>query len=148
MDEVARAVGRHRRWVERVLPGRVVEVHVTGSTALGAYRPGRSDIDVVVVLDRRLRRTELIRLRVGQVVASMPCAIDGVVHRRWAFPGNVNGVYVTAADLSRPVAEIEPICSHSGTTFAVDRAFDVNPPMWATLAGTGAPVVRPTRDEV
>lgn len=147
-DEVERTVARHRRWLDRVLPGRVVDVHVTGSTALGAYRPGRSDIDVVVVLGRRLGRAELARLRAGQVAASVPCGVAGVVHRRWAFPGNVNGVYVVEADLARPVAEIDPVCAHSGTTFTVGRAFDVNPPMWVTLAGTGAPVVRPPRDEV
>jgi hypothetical protein len=146
--DVERAVGRFRWWVDRALPGRVVDVHLTGSVALGAYRPGRSDIDVVVVLDRRLTRSELVRLRAAQVTASVPCAVDGVVHRRWAFPGNVNGVYVTAADMARPVTEIEPVCSHSGTSFAVGSGFDVNPVMWRTLAGTGAPVVRPSRDEV
>lgn len=146
--DVERAVARYRRWVDRVLPGRVVDIHLTGSVAQGAYRPGRSDIDVVVVVDRRLTRSELVRLRAGQVVSSVPCAIDGVVHRRWAFPGNVNGVYVTAADLALPVAEIDPVCSHSGTSFAVGSGFDVNPPMWATLAGTGAPVVRPSDEEL
>jgi hypothetical protein len=145
--EVGRAVDRHRRWLDRLLPGRVEVVHVTGSTALGAYVPGRSDIDVVVVLDRRLDRGELIRLRVAQRLASVPCAVSGVVRRRWAFPGNVNGVYVTAADLARPVAEIDPVASHSGTSFAVGAGFDVNPVMWTTLAGTGAPVVRPAVDE-
>jgi len=146
--EVERAVARHRRWLDRALPGRVVDVHVTGSTALGAYRPGRSDVDVVVVLDRRLRRAELVRMRVAQVAASVPCGVSGVVHRRWAFPGNVNGVYVVAADLARPVAEIDPVAAHTGTAFSVGRAFDVNPVMWTTLAGTGAPVVRPPRHEV
>jgi predicted nucleotidyltransferase len=34
-----------------MVPGRVVAVYVVGSTALGAYRPGRSDLDVVTVLE-------------------------------------------------------------------------------------------------
>jgi hypothetical protein len=145
--EVERAVGRHRRWLDRLLPGRVEDVHVTGSTALGAYVPGRSDVDVVVVLARRLSRAELARLRAAQVAASVPVAVSGVVHRRWAFPGNVNGVYVVADDLSRPVAEIDPVASHSGTAFTVGRAFDVNPVVWTVLADAGVPVVRPPRAE-
>ena len=143
-----RAVARHRRWLDRLLSGRVVDVHVTGSTALGAYVSGRSDVDVVVVLDRRLSRAELARLRVAQVVASVPVAVAGVVHRRWAFPGNVNGVYVVAAELARPVAEIAPVAAHSGTTFTVGAAFDVNPVTWIVLADAGVPVVRPPREEV
>lgn len=143
-----RAVARHRRWLARALPGRVVDLHVTGSAALGAHRPGRSDVDVVVVLDRRLTGPELARLRAAQVAASVPCAVSGVARRRWAFPGNVNGVYVVAADLARPVAGIDPVASHTGTGFSVGTAFDVNPVMWTTLAATGAPVVRPDHDEV
>jgi hypothetical protein len=145
--EAERAVARHRRWLDRALPGRVADVHVTGSTALGAYRPGRSDVDVVVVLDRRLARSELARLRAARVAASVPCGVAGVARRRWAFPGNVNGVYVVAEDLARPVAEIDPVASHTGTAFAVGRAFDVNPVMWTVLADRGAPVVRPPREE-
>ena len=145
--EAERAVARHRRWLDRLLPGRVVDVHVTGSTALGAYRPGRSDVDVVVVLDRRLSRADLVRLRVARLLASIPCAVSGVARRRWAFPGNVNGVYVVADDLSRPVAEIDPVASHTGTTFSVGSAFDVNPVMWTVLADAGVAVVRPPREE-
>jgi hypothetical protein len=115
---------------------------------MGAYRPGRSDVDVVVVLDRRLTRAELVRLRAAQVVSSVPAAATAVAHRRWALPGNVNGVYVVAADLARPVAEIDPVAAHTGAAFTVGTAFDVNPVMWTTLAATGAPVVRPPRDVV
>ena len=120
---------------------------MVGSTALGAYVPGRSDIDVVVALDRRLTRGELVRLRLAQVVASVPCGVSGVVHRRWAFPGNVNGVYVVTADLARPVAEIEPVAAHTGISFTVGRAFDVNPVMWTVLADQGVPAPRPPRAE-
>lgn len=146
-DEVGRAVTRHRRWVERLLPRRIEQVHVVGSAAMGAYVPGRSDVDVVVALDRRLTGPEILRLQAAQVLASVPCGASGVVHRRWAFPGNVNGVYVVTADLARPVGEIEPVAAHTGTAFTIGTAFDVNPVMWTVLADTGTPVVRPTQDE-
>lgn len=141
--DVRRAVLHHLAGLDALLARRVVGVYVTGSTALGAFRPGRSDVDLVVVLDRRLTRVELHRLRLARVVGALPGAAVNVAHRRWTFPGTVNAAYVTVDDLTTPVSAIRPVASHSGTSFTVGAAFDVNPVMWTTLATRGIPVTGP-----
>lgn len=148
LDDIERAVRRHLRWVERSLPGRVVAAHPFGSVALRAYRPGRSDIDLLVTLDRRLDPFELGRLRAGQVLGAVPVAASGVLHRRWRFPGTVNAVYVVSTDLLQPVDVIVPVAAHTGTSFTRQAAFDVNPVVWTELADSGVGVVRPRTDEV
>jgi Nucleotidyltransferase domain len=50
--------------LDRALPGRVKGFYVVGSVSLGAFRPGRSDVDFVSILDRELTAAELARLRV------------------------------------------------------------------------------------
>jgi predicted nucleotidyltransferase len=49
--------------LDRALPGRVEGLYVVGSAAMGAFRPGRSDVDFVAIVDRNLSRAELVRLR-------------------------------------------------------------------------------------
>ncbi len=46
-------------------------------------------------------------------------------------------MFVTAADLRRPVTEIAPVGSHSGHLHHCGRAFDVNPVQWKTFAERG-----------
>ncbi|MBO0694234.1 MAG: nucleotidyltransferase domain-containing protein, partial [Acidimicrobiaceae bacterium] len=49
---VEAAVGRYLRLADLWLPGRVTGWYLVGSLALDAFRPGRSDVDFVAVLDR------------------------------------------------------------------------------------------------
>jgi hypothetical protein len=124
-------------WADRMVPGRVVGVYVVGSTALGAYRPGRSDLDVVTVLDRPVP--------VGRLRALHAVSWTGATGRAWArgrvwVPGNVNAVYVEAGHLTRPATAIVPLASHTGLQFAAGKGFDVNPVMWKVLAERGIAV--------
>ncbi|GAA1522645.1 nucleotidyltransferase domain-containing protein [Brevibacterium permense] len=60
--DAATAIRSYLRAADRVLPGGIIACAVTGSIALGAYRPGRSDIDLVAVIaDEWLDRPDLIR---------------------------------------------------------------------------------------
>ena len=45
------------RLAERLLPGRVVGFYLVGSAALGSFRPGRSDIDFIAVMDSAVDET-------------------------------------------------------------------------------------------
>ncbi len=148
------AVRRYLRLVDRLLPGRVVGLYLIGSVALGAYRPGHSDIDVVAVVDGDLDPRDLRRLRLAHTVHGVRVAVPalaGGVRRRgqaqaraWlAVPGMCNGVYVRAEDLTRPVSAITPLASHVGHEFHVGRGFDVNPVQWTTLATRGVTVRGP-----
>jgi hypothetical protein len=132
---VSAAVERYLAAVDRALPGRVEGVYLVGSTALGAFRPRRSDVDFVAVLGGGLSDREVARLRAvqgGLYVAELPRAGAG---RRW--PLVCNGVYVRWADLNRPTAEISPVAGHVSGHFRAGAGFDVNPVTWRTLARHG-----------
>jgi hypothetical protein len=51
---VGAPVGRYLRQVDMAIPGAIHGFYVVGSIALGAFRPGRSDVDFVAVLGDRL----------------------------------------------------------------------------------------------
>ena len=138
---VEAAVHRYLRLADRLLPGRVVGLHVVGSIALGAYREARSDIDVIVELDRRLETSaELRRLKAMIVGAGVRSGLPQLLRGRISLPGVVNGSFVVAGDLTKPVTTIEPVASHAGHSISIGRAFDVNPVVWKTFAEHGITV--------
>jgi hypothetical protein len=128
---------------DRLLPGRIQGFYVVGSTALGAFRPGRSDIDFVAALDRRLDRHELRRLRLVHVLTSGPAALRALARGQVSLPGCCNGTFVVADDLTRPVTAIGPVASQTGHEFGAGEGFDVNPVMWTVLADSGIAVRGP-----
>lgn len=135
---VAEEIGRgYLRLADRFLPGRVVGFYLTGSTALGEFVPGRSDLDFVAVLDRGLDDGELRRLRLVQAVSGAR-TIGRAVRRRWmVLSGTCNGVFVREADLRLPVTAIKPVASHVAERFFKGKGFDVNPVMWKVLLESG-----------
>jgi len=122
---------------DRVLPRRIVGFYLVGSTALGAYRDGRSDIDFVAVLDRRLTDRELRRIRLAQLASNLRTGPRALAHGHVAMPGTVNGVYVAQDDLPLPVTTIRPVASHVAGSFHKGSAFDVNPVVWKELSERG-----------
>lgn len=142
-SQVTRAVSRYLALADRLLPDRICGFYVSGSTALGAFRPGRSDIDVVVVANRSFGPTELRRVRALQLLSGVRTALPAVARGDLALPGTVNGVYVARDDLTRPVTRIRPLVSHVGAAFAPGSGFDVNPVGWKVLAERGIAVRGP-----
>lgn len=134
------AIRRYLRLADRLLPGRVMGCYVVGSIALGAYRPDRSDIDLLLVVDRRLERQELRGVRRAQLLSAAVTTPPAVARRLLSLPGTVNATYVAAADLTAPVTAIVPVCTHVGPAFRVGAGFDVNPVQWKTLADRGIAV--------
>jgi hypothetical protein len=53
---VERTAGRYVAQLERLLPHILTLFYLVGSVALDVYRPGRSDLDSVAVVDRDLGR--------------------------------------------------------------------------------------------
>jgi hypothetical protein len=141
-----RAVDRYVRLADRLLPGRLEGFYVVGSAALGAFRPSRSDVDFVAVVDRDLTTAELRRLRALHAASAVPSGLRAAARGRLALPGVCNGVFVRAGDLTMPVSEIEPVGSHVGYGFHRGRGFDVNPVVWKVLAEAGIAVRGPTPD--
>lgn len=140
------AVDRYLRLAD-ALGLRIEGFYVVGSTALGAYRPDRSDIDFVALLgagpDAATPSRELSRLRSLHRVAGAWSAWRALRRGQLSLPGTCNGVFVRADDLTRPVTAIVPVASHTGPTFTIGRGFDVNPVVWTVLADHGIAVRGP-----
>jgi hypothetical protein len=135
---VERSVGRYLSHIDRLLPGRVTGFYVVGSTALGAYRERRSDIDFVAVVDGDLGPAELRRLRLQHAWSSAGTGTTAIRRRRSPLTGACNGYFIRAGDLATPVTGIVPVASHIGETFNVGvGGSDISPVGWKVLAERG-----------
>lgn len=141
---VEQAVTRYLAGIDRLLPGVVTGFYVVGSTAYGAYRPGRSDIDFVAVVDHDPTPGELRRLRAQHVRSGARTAAMALRRRVLPTTGTCNGVFVRSADLARPVSEIEAVAYHVGVSFGTGPVgSDISPVAWKTLAERGITVRGP-----
>jgi hypothetical protein len=123
------------RIADRLFGPRLVGFYVVGSAAYDEFRPNRSDLDFVAVLDGR-QPGDCRVLRKAQVRSALQTAPRALRHGSIGT-GTCNGVYVCAGDLTRPVTEIEPIGSHVGISLHCGDGFDVNPVQWKTFAERG-----------
>jgi hypothetical protein len=144
-EHVADLLGR----LDRALPGRVAGFYLVGSVCLGAFRPGRSDIDFVAVLDGDLSHEELARLRavhLGRWFSAV--GRDVVLRGRW--PLVCNGIYVSRADLASSSLTVTPIAGFVAGRFGVARrsGFDANPVTWHLLANDGIAIRGESRDRL
>src|SRR5262245_45505061 len=145
---VGELVGRYLGQVDLAIPGAIQGFYVVGSTALGAFRPGRSDVDFVAVLGDRLDAAELRRLRRAHRRLYAADLASALLRLPWRWPLTCNGVFVRWADLSRPPLAAVPIASHTAWQFAAGRGFDVNPVTWRVLAERGIAVRGPAPDRL
>ena len=126
------------RRLDGAVPGRIEGFYVVGSASMGAFRPGRSDVDFVAIADGELRPAELRRLRVLHLGRWISALIhDTALRVRW--PLVCNGVYLKGSDLSRSPLEVTPLAGHVAGRFraASREGFDVNPVTWHVLAHHG-----------
>ncbi|WP_172173306.1 nucleotidyltransferase domain-containing protein [Brevibacterium sp. CT2-23B] len=138
--DAATAIRSYLRAADRILPGGVIACAVTGSIALGAYRPGRSDIDLVAVIaDEWLDRPDLIRRLRLLHLSQVPRLVVETARGR-GVSACCNTVFIAESEVSRPVTEIRPIASHTGEIFDAHGAFDVNPVIWRELVDGGITV--------
>lgn len=141
------AVRSYLRAADRILPGGIIACAVTGSIALSAYRPGRSDIDLVAVIaDEWHHHSDLIRrlriLHLSQLPRLTARAASGK-----GVSACCNTVFIWESEVFLPVTRIRPIASHTGEIFDPRGAFDVNPVIWKELADGGITVRgRPVTD--
>ncbi|MGW0520200.1 aminoglycoside adenylyltransferase domain-containing protein [Crossiella sp. NPDC003009] len=143
-----RAAARYLAVADRLLPGRITGCYLVGSAALDAWRAGRSDIDFIAVVDGGFSERELRRLRVLHVAGNLSAAGRALVRADPTIPGTMNGAFVPAAELGKPVTRIRPLASHSGRSFKRGRGFDVNPVMWKVLREQGVTVRGPAPDRL
>jgi len=129
---------------DRLLPGRIDAFYLVGSSALGAFRSGRSDVDFVAVLDQDLTTAELRRLRLLHGMSATRTALRAARGGHSPLSGTCNGVFVRRADTDRPVTEIRAVASQTGELFAVGKGFDVNPVTWKVLLDHGVALRGPS----
>jgi len=141
-------VGRYLREVDLAAPGAIEGFYVVGSTALGAFRPGRSDVDFVAVIGDGLPVVELNPLRRAQRRLYAADLAHTFLRPPWRWPLTCNGVFVRRADLGRSPLKAVPIASHSSWRFAAGAGFDVNPVTWRVLAERGIVVRGPSPDRL
>lgn len=130
--------------LDRALPGRIEGFYVVGSACLGAFRLGRSDIDVVAIVDGPLAGPELRRLRAVHRGRWLTALVgDVVLRQRW--PLVCNGSYLERGALSRSPVDVTALAGHVAGRFAAGAAggFDVNPVTWQMLARHGIAVRGP-----
>lgn len=140
-DSIDRAVTSYLAASDRLLPGAITDLAVTGSTALGAYRDGASDIDLVAVLGDKWRERRDLLLRLRLLHLAQGPRILGRLVRGLGLSATCNVSFIWASELTLPVSQIRPVASHVGELFQPQRAFDVNPVVWQELV-TGGIAVR------
>ncbi|WP_346537410.1 nucleotidyltransferase domain-containing protein [Micromonospora sp. DPT] len=126
---------RYLQAVDQALPGYVRHLYVVGSAALGAWQPGASDIDTVIMTSRPATAEDLAQL--AKIHADLPRSphFDGVyleptLARSWptdrrSVPFVVNGEFTTG----RSCGELTPV-------------------LWLTLQRYGIPVRGPAAAEL
>jgi hypothetical protein len=112
---VRELVVAHLQEMDGAAPGLVERLYLTGSVALGDYRPGASDVDFLAVTSRPLDAGDLAAVAAAH--EGMPAAphYDGIYLERGALAAApddcpvvlhvVNGVFRT----EQPCAELNPV---------------------------------------
>jgi hypothetical protein len=139
---VERPVSAYLRLADRLLPGRVGGLYVIGSTALGAFQDGRSDIDLVVVLAGPDRPDDARRLRALHLGRGVATSAGAALRGHNPLSGTCNAVFVRETDLTRPVGAISAVASAAGSVFHPDGG-PISAVDWTVFADHGIPVRGP-----
>ena len=138
---VESVVDHYLALVDRALPGFVRAFYLVGSTALGGFRPGRSDIDFVAIVSGGGSSEELRALRRSHRRAYARALLRAARDRSW--PLACNGIFVGPEALTGPPSRAAAVAHQVAERFAAGAGFDVNPVTWWVLAHAGVPVRGP-----
>lgn len=125
-DRVQQVVDAYLEAVDREAPGLVEGLYLTGSVALGDFRPQTSDIDFVAVTSKPPDAAALTAL--ARAHAS--------VRTRFPRP-SFDGRYVTWAELAQDPRQTEPGPYVYEGRFHARGQGDCNPVTWLTIARHG-----------
>lgn len=127
-DDARTALGEYLTALDAALPGIARGIYVTGSAALGDWRPGRSDLDILTVTERPLGDGELGALE------SLHAGLPGRPYR--------DAIYLPAGAVgARPAgpADDRAYPNVVDGVFRRDR-YRPDPVLWATLDRHGLTV--------
>lgn len=120
--------------VDAAAPGLVGGFYLTGSVALGDFRPHTSDIDFVAVVEAPLS-------------ASTTASLAGV-HARLRAQPFLDGIYVTWRDLAGAPSAARPGPHTNEGRFHAESTAQRHPVSWYTLARHGIALRGPARAEI
>jgi hypothetical protein len=121
----------HLAETDRVAPGLIEMLYLTGSTALEDYRSGVSDVDFLALTSWPLGASDL--------------AAVATVHRRMPAAPLYDGVYLECGALDSPPDDCPVVPHVVGGVFHTDRACgELNPVLWLTLTRFGLAVRGPS----
>ncbi|MEV7012045.1 aminoglycoside adenylyltransferase domain-containing protein [Streptosporangium sp. NPDC051022] len=133
-DGVSRVCDAYLELADRHVPGLVGGLYLQGSIALGDYRPGKSDIDFVAVVDER-PDAELLR------------RVHAELRKRHARPF-FDGLYVTREDLRRDPEKTPAGPSVHRWRFTEESRAERHLVTWHVLARGGVAVRGPSVAEL
>lgn len=121
--------------VDQALPGYVRSLYVVGSAALGAWQPGASDVDTVILTSRPATRDDLAQL--AKVHAEMPRS------------PHVDGIYLEPALARSWPTDRRPVPFVVNGEFRTDKPCgELTPVLWLTLQRYGIPVRGPAVEDL
>lgn len=135
--EVARSLGTYLDVVDACAPGLVEGLYVVGSYALGDWRPGRSDIDVIAVTAEPATDDD----------AGTLLTAHALLAERQPTPP-IDGPYLAWGDLVVPPMDLHRPWTLGGTFHHDAECSELNPVTWYVLAHHGVTVRGPTPDRL
>ena len=123
-------VTQHLHAVDEALPGLVEMLYLTGSVALGDYRPGTSDIDFLAITRRPLNADDLATL--------------AAIHTGIPASPHYDGLYLDHATMTA-MPDNEQVVPHivNGAFNTDQPCGELNPVLWLTLTRYGIPARGP-----
>lgn len=143
---VQQKLDEYLRLVDAALPGVVTDLYLVGSTAAGAWRPNRSDIDVIALVEERLDDASIDALRTISHRLQKREVRNAMLGLR--YPLVVNATYLIRDDLARRPADITPVCGHVTPMFHVGKDVFIEPVTWRELQTRGITVRGTPREEL
>jgi Nucleotidyltransferase domain len=132
--EVAEATTRHLGAADAAVPGLVHGLYVTGSVALGHYRPGRSDIDFVAFMSRPAGPADVAAL--------------GLLHGTLTATADYDGFYVASEELPRVPMDERPAPHILGGHFSDDACHELTPSTWTEFSRYAIAVLGPAAGDL
>jgi len=135
--DVAAALGTYLEIIDSCAPGLVEGLYVVGSYALGDWRPGHSDIDIIAVTAEPATDEDAGNLLTAHALLAE--------HQPRPF---IDGPYLAWGDLITPPMALHRPWSIDGELHHDGDCFELNPVTWYVLANDGVTVRGPSVDRL
>ncbi|WP_028544060.1 aminoglycoside adenylyltransferase domain-containing protein [Paenibacillus taiwanensis] len=123
--------------IDEVQPGLLEGLYIYGSVAMGDYSLQLSDIDFIAITRQRMGNEHILAVE----------EVHRKVRRAYKKP-NLNGIYITWAELGKRAEEVEPFPYYCEERMHHAGYFEMNLVTWYGLKTHGITLIGPTTDEL